>query len=188
VKRPNSKPPGLRPPLRLLRVEPDFDAVAEAVHQAIGEAMGTDGFGLSRLYAALGYALLVGFHEAADYNLHAGFLYLFPDPDNRPLDWYAHPQYPWIVGPGGVRIDLAARHYPRMVTQAPDPLTWHRPPPPTYLSYADADQPGWVTHAAIGAPTLALREHVTTNFPKHVKIIARGGLHYRRLTGLNVSA
>jgi hypothetical protein len=112
-------------------------AIAEAVHRAVCEETGGDGFGHCMLYAVAGMCLSRSVFHTDAYVPQAGALLIQPDP-NDPGGWIAQDVsdggvaagefHAWFArGPEGFTgtglpvemVDLSSRHYPRMATDLP---------------------------------------------------------------------
>lgn len=158
------------------------EQIADAVHHAVCDHSGSDGFGHCRLYAVAGWVLLqhLGYRNVVP---QAGRLSLMPDPFDPTLWLEMDPGFGllgeihcWLVIPptkpapgqhemsGDVQVvDFAARHYRSYVERLPVihpaddgsfPINgWRHEEPPKYLWTAWATLPPWVRVSAQETPT-----------------------------------
>lgn len=159
-----------------LRTAPEI--YAEAVHRAVCEFTGTDGFGHCQIYTLAGYGLLtVAKPPHGTPHPQAGALYLNPDPADTECWHVFDPEgsgikrgefHSWVAFDSGVFVDFAARHYARYSDEirhhsgimgqgegctlyALDSTAragWNRPDPPVVLWGSPATFPEWVRLAA----------------------------------------
>lgn len=147
------------------------EQIAEAVHRAVCQYAGSDGFGFCRWYAICGWLLLqdIGYKNVV---LQAGRLALQPDPD-KPTRWIemdpshgvAGEFHCWLVLPDQIMsagsrpmgrnvqvIDFAARQYRSYVERLSmidgDPPRWRWVSSPDFIWHSFDELPPWLLVSA----------------------------------------
>ena len=148
--------PPTSPPLHWT---PDLQAAcADAVHRAVCDFTGTDGFGACMLYAVAGWSLLVALDGPA-WLLQAGSARILADPPDGWLEFDA--TLPGALARGEFHcwlakqstlpqtqpaflVDFSARHFPRMcheMLKAGERIPWSQPTPPPVIWTAGQQSP-----------------------------------------------
>jgi hypothetical protein len=132
---------------------PGPELYAEAVHRAVCESTGDDGFGHCPLYICAGSYLLSALApELGVCMCRSGSLLLSPNP-RRPGSWVGldiknggiarGAFHCWLSFPSGLVVDFSARHYVRYTTEAGG--RWDRPKPPAVIWSSMRDLPRWIS-------------------------------------------
>lgn len=162
------------------------DAVASAVHRAVVDSTGGDGYGYCYLYAYLGWRLLRE-ELGRPYLLQAGSLRLLAPPagwlvmDTSLGDLASGAFHCWLARPdpdGGPSevVDLAARHYGRWAAGWPGwgathaPPRWEPPGGPVDYVWSARPFPTWLS--------LNAEETASRNYLASLKLVepALGGI------------
>jgi hypothetical protein len=173
--------------------------IAEAVHHAVCQHTGTDGFGYCRWYAACGWLLLqsLGYEKAV---LQSGRLSLHPDP-NDPTLWIEMDPSHGVIGelhcwvvlpdenlpPGRHRmgqnvqvIDFAARHYRSYVERTPmlggSQARWRRENPPDFIWDSLNRLPPWLLLSAQEQATNSILRSLNVREGKSLLMLAQSRL------------
>lgn len=173
------------------------DAVASAVHRAIADSTGGDGFGYCYLYAYLGWRLLRE-EVGRPYLLQAGSLRLLAPPagwlamDTSPGDLASGAFHCWLARPHpdgapSEVVDLAARHYGRWVASWPGWGTVHPRPSPPWEPPCGAVASIWCTRPFPDWLSLQAEELASRNYLASLKraepglapMVERARLHLR---------
>jgi hypothetical protein len=148
------------------------ERLAAAVHSAVCDYSGSDGFGHRVLYAIAGWGILLGSGESQNCAPQSGALFLKPDPsdqggwlsldpDNGPGElhaWIVRFKKPVSTGlqeipPDTEIIDFSARHYrdlvermPRIKNQEAESVrrAWLQAAPSSFLWQQFCALPSWV--------------------------------------------
>jgi hypothetical protein len=151
-------------------------ACADAVHRAVCDFTGTDGFGACMLYAVAGWSLLVGI-EGEAWHLQAGTARMLADPPDgwvefdgaRPGALARGEFHCWVAkqssrpqGRPAALVDFSSRHVQRMCREmlmAGERLPWSQPPPPPVI-WTEGEQSPLIHWEPVPALCLALWEHI----------------------------
>ena len=181
---------------------PDRQAtLAEAVHAAVCDFTGTDGYGACMLYTVAGWSPLVALDSEA-WHLQAGSARILADPPDGWLEmngalpgalergefhcWLAkappHPQAQQAQ-PAAL-VDFSARHFQRMCQEMPLPeergrIPYTQPPPPPFI-WTTGQQSPLVHWEPIPTLCRALWEHVGDHFDAYRPLRDLVATHWRQ--------
>lgn len=175
------------------------EQIAEAVHRAVCQYTGSDGFGFCRWYAICGWLLLLdlGYKNVV---LQAGRLSLQPDPD-EPTQWIEmDPSHGvlgelhcWLVLPDqnmsagrqplgrNVQvIDFAARQYRNYVERLSmidgEPPQWRWASSPDFIWHSFEELPSWLLVSAQEEPTNAIYQSLNVTEGKCLLALVKSHL------------
>jgi hypothetical protein len=178
------KPPQAPTPARVQWTPTVCAALADAVHAAVCEFTGTDGYGACMLYAVAGWSPLVALDSEA-WHLQAGTARILAEPPDGWLEmngqlpgaiergefhcWLAQASPRPQARPAAL-VDLSSRHFQRMCQEMPladesARIPWTQPPPP-YI-WTSGDQSPLVHWAPVPALCRAIWEHVREHFDEY---------------------
>jgi hypothetical protein len=185
---------------------------AEAVHRAVCEVRGGDGFGQCFYYAQAGHGLLSLTNHAPNY-VQAGSLYLQPNPQD-PTYWRACvPEahgvdrgefHCWLASESGVFIDFASRHFRRWVEeiiphngileQGPgyvilsrepkEDVPWTRPDPPVVVWGSPHDSWDWLRYEMDVPTSRLLHTRISNELDTFKTLTKSAWRHFQELGGV----